>query len=108
MITIPFKGYFKHTMLTGKKTATSRTRRYGNPGDRFQIFGETFELIGVNRKMLGDVAKQYFREEGFLTPEEFLECWGSIHPRAKFDLTLPVWLHQFRIIKSPIFERKPE
>ena len=94
-ITIPFRAYFKNRMLTGKKTATSRTRKYGEKGDQFNAFGQVFEIASVERMMLEDVAKRFFRSEGFDSKEEFLECWASIHPKAKFDLTKPVWLHEF-------------
>jgi len=87
-------------MLTGKKTATSRRKMYGRPLDTFDAFGEEFELTGVDRMMLGDVAKLFYEREGFESPEAFLECWAEIHPRAKFDLTVPVWFHQFKMLPS--------
>ena len=97
---VPFKRYFKNRMLTGKKTATSRTKMLGKPGDRFEAFGEWFQFFKVDRMMLGDVAKLFFHEEGFETKEDFLDCWAEIHPRAKFDLTKPVYLHQFVIVEK--------
>ena len=103
LVTIPFRGYFKNRMVTGKKIATSRTRKYGKQGDRFRVFGVEFEIISVDRMMLGDVAKMFHLHEGFLTAEDFLDCWASIHPKAKFDLTVPVWFHQFKMADAEVF-----
>ena len=97
---IPFRHEFKNRMLTGKKIATSRTKRYGMAGDRFNVFGQDFEILSCERVMLGDVAKIYHSQEGFPTPEAFLELWAEIHPKAKFDLTKPVWLHRFKMVDS--------
>lgn len=89
-------------MLTGRKTGTTRNRMLGKPMDRFEAFGEWFEFTAVDRMRLGDVAKLFFRQEGFEAPEDFLDCWVEIHPRAKLDLTKAVWFHQFELV-----EKKP-
>jgi hypothetical protein len=73
---------------------------HGKPGERFEAFGAWFEFTAVDRIQLGDVAKLFYRQEGFECMEDFLDCWAEIHPRAKYDPAKPVWLHQFRIVDS--------
>ena len=47
-VIIPFRPEFKDKMLKGLKTATSRTKKYGNAGDTFNAFGATFRIIHVS------------------------------------------------------------
>ena len=94
-IMIPFLPEFQDRMLSGAKTATSRTEKYGNGGDIFMAFGHSFQLTKVNKVYLGDVATTFYKEEGFNNPGEFRDCWKRLHPkRNRYDQ--PVWLHQFK------------
>jgi hypothetical protein len=96
-IDLPFRPEFKERMLEGIKTATSRTRQYGEPGDSFSAFGANFTIEKVLHIPLRVVINYWHRSEGFSTPQGFMECWAQIHPRAKFDLDTKVFLHQFKI-----------
>ncbi len=93
-ITIPFLDEFRERMLSGQKTATTRTRKYGDPGDLFSAFGYTFQLIKVSRVYLGEVAFAYHKQEGFESKDDFMECWCRIHPRKRHYTDI-VWLHEF-------------
>ena len=98
-INLPFKPAMQEAILAGKKSCTSRYKRYGNPGDTFEMFGQRFILTSVIGMIgLGVVANQLFREEGFDTPEAFWETWRKLHPRrtgfGKNDDK--VWVHRFR------------
>ena len=53
-IAIPFLPEFREAMLAERKTATSRTKRYGYPGDYFEQFGRLFILVDVYRISLGN------------------------------------------------------
>jgi len=97
---IPFKDMFRELMLTGTKTMTSRTRKYGEIGDIFQIFGTTFEIVNVCQKSLDVVAWLHYREEGAESPSEFMKGWATIHPIKGYVPTQQVWVHQFRRTKS--------
>ena len=58
---IPFLEYWKEKMLNGKKTCTSRVRKYGNVGSTFKEFGATFEITDIKEIVLGEVGKKYYR-----------------------------------------------
>jgi len=95
-IFIPFLPEWKDKMLDGIKTHTCRSKAYGKPGDRFEIFGATFELISIRQTTLADVALNYYQQEGCQTPLEFTEVWDKIHPRRKFNPDDVRWLHHFK------------
>jgi len=95
-ITIPFKEEFRERMLSGQKTATTRTKRYGHPGDLFCAFGHSFTLTKVDKVYLGDVASTGYEIEGFKTQFEFVQCWERLHPAKGYVFDQPVWLHQFK------------
>jgi len=70
-VTIPFKPRFKAPLINGTKTWTSRTKRYGNPGDTFEVFDQEFLIEKVERRTLGDVAESIKQiREALLNGEE--------------------------------------
>lgn len=95
-VRIPFLPIFKDTMLSGIKTCTSRTRRYGQPGDKFEAWGEIFEIREIERLLLSTVRDKFYRHEGFTSPDEFVAVWTKLHPIKGFDPESAVYLHSFR------------
>ena len=83
-INIPFQEEFKSAMLSGRKTATTRPKRYGYPGDCFPAFGKIFVLISIYPTFLDIVADHSYFEEGFDTTNDFIGYWERLHPRVKF------------------------
>lgn len=100
MITVPFLPEFRDRLLSGRKTATSRTKRLGSVGDSFTAFGATFKLLAVVKCQLRDVALLWFREEGFETPDEFKAIWKRIHPKRGYVETDKVYLHVFEQVEA--------
>jgi len=92
---IPFKKEFNQLMLDGKKTMTSRTKKYGDRGDIFFVEDQIFTILLSFKIRVGDVANKYFKEEGFTSPEEFIKVWKEIHPRKGYDPDQMVWGHHF-------------
>ena len=84
LIQLPFMPFFEGPMLAGIKTCTSRTSRKGSPGDRFSVFGATFELLDVSLVPLSDVANMW-KEEGCRSREHFIDVWCCIHPKKGFQ-----------------------
>ena len=93
---LPFYARFESLLENGYKTATTRPKKYGEVGEKFQAFGATFELTFVERVTLGLVGDFFFRQEGFLHKEEFVECWKEIHPGAGWTPDKKVYLHVFK------------
>jgi len=95
-IQIPFRPHFKEAIIGGRKTATSRTTKYGNPGDQFEAFGHVFVIDRHERVKLSVVAREHFRAEGFEHPDEFKIEWADIHPSKGYDPNQRIWLHWFQ------------
>ena len=96
-INIPFMPEWEQLMLTGKKSATSRTKRYGYPDDYFEAFGRQFILTEVYRIPLSHVAYYYYLDEGCNSDFEFKKIWERLHPRKGFDPEQKVYFHRFRM-----------
>lgn len=94
-VEIPFMDEFQDRMLSGQKTATSRTKPYGKQGDTFDAFGATFRIRGVLKLQLKDIALTYFREEGFIKPSDFRDCWRKLHPLKGWNSYQEVYTHLF-------------
>lgn len=101
-IDMPFLPESKESMLSGKKRASTRTRRYGYPGDWFQRFGRTFVLTSILRTFLDIVVHDRYLEEGFSSPDAFIECWDRLHPRVPYAErpTRVVYYHRFSSTRS--------
>lgn len=99
-IHIPFNKWSRDRLKTGRKTATTRTKRYGNVGDTFEVDGKTYVITDVRRTKLGTVAYGHFSEEGCSRPSEFIEVWRKIHPIKGFDPHEDVWIHFFKEVNE--------
>jgi hypothetical protein len=95
-IYIPFMKEFEKTMKEGKKTKTSRNKKYGKPGMKFKIFGQEFELTEIKEENLDYIANNFYEEEGFSSPEEFKEIWKKLHPRKGWVPDQVVFIHEFK------------
>ena len=94
-IFIPFLKEFEHQLRNGDKVATTRTKRYGQKGDTFTIYGTRFKLMQVIPTPLKTVADYFYRPEGFDTPQAFIQVWNRIHPRKRYVPEQTVYLHIF-------------
>lgn len=99
-VDIPFNDWSEQRLQAGHKTATTRTKRYGDPGDRFRAAGHVWELTHVVKLPLGIVAEQFYDLEGARTTATFVEVWEDIHPRRGFERDWAVWLHLFREVAN--------
>ena len=79
---------------------TSRTRKYGEAYDEFEVFGARFTITDVKKMQLKDVRDKYWREEGFDEPIGFVHMWGEIHPKKGFDPEQWVWVHTFKRVEE--------
>ena len=98
-IAIPFLPEWGPAMIEGRKTCTTRTRKYGEPGDHFSAFGCLFQLTQVERMWLDNVLRLW-RQEGVASPEDFVKIWKRLHPRRGFDENWKVWVHHFEKIND--------
>jgi hypothetical protein len=92
---LPFQPRWREAMLSGRKVCTSRSRRFGRPGDTFQAFGTGFELRAIERLPLLHVKDHLYLQEGCESPDEFQRAWNELHPRRGFVPEQPVYVHWF-------------
>jgi len=97
-IDLPFLNDFEPVLLTGKKRATTRTRRHGYYGDVFEAFGRYYVITHVIRTQLNYVSSYHYLDEGFNNPHDFIQCWNRIHQRLPFEARpdRKVYLHIFK------------
>ena len=105
-VSIPFRVEMIRALFEGRKTATSRTKRYGIPGDTFVVSGQLFRIARVKCEKLSIVAREYYREEGFSSPSELIAAWKRIHPRKGWDPQQFVFLHEFEKVTEPPVARQ--
>ena len=95
-ISIPFTPQMREAILSGSKTATTRTKQYGYRGDTFQLGKQSFLITSVRRIILGYVIYKFFLQEGFNSPESFIEYWKKLHPGRNYIYHQKVFLHLFK------------
>jgi len=82
-----------------KKTATSRYKRYWNPGDVFEVdFANKprrFVITSVKQITLGEVAENHYIEDGAISKEEFIHIWKQLYPSTGFVPEQVVFFHRF-------------
>jgi hypothetical protein len=96
--TLPFRPEFWGPITTGRKTVTSRTRKFGEPGDLLDTSVGPVRLLEVFQTTLEDVRDHLWTKEGVHGPNDFERVWKEIHPRKGFDPAQEVWVHRFEYI----------
>ena len=103
VVQIPFIPELEEKLVLGKVLMTSRTRRYGDPGDTFTIEylkrPHNFKILGVIKLELEVVAREFHEEHGFKTPNHYREAWKKLHPKKGFIGNKVVTTHIFRRIE---------
>ena len=114
-IVVPFRADMEEAIQDGRKTATTRSKRLGYVGDRFQLLGHTYEITLVEEIRLVEIATSIPRleAEGFGPTEgetrslseaeqAFIQIWNELHRRGRKryedDPERLVWYHEFRRI----------
>ena len=83
-VEIPFNDWSKKRLRTGK-VATSRSKRYGNPGDTFVFDGIKYKIILVRQLPLWFIRDCLWGCEGAIAPWEFVTEWKKIHYKKGWD-----------------------
>ena len=98
---LPFRADMKAAVLAGKKTCTSRMKKYCDPGDTFRLDGRVFKVWLVEATTLGGVREVHFKAEGCESPADFERVWCEIHPRKGFYEHQRVYVHHFEEVVVP-------
>jgi hypothetical protein len=99
-ISIPFRPDMIQAIRAGNKICTSRSKRYGSPGDVFSLDGKLYRLVSVHRFALYFVANFLYIEEGVSSPAEFVRLWEEIHPVAGYEPNKVVCTHFFEEVSG--------
>lgn len=97
---LPFTPEMTAAILEGRKTATSRTSRYGTAGDVVESPAGPLLLLWVRRLPLEQIANEHHELEGFDTPEGFRDIWIRLHQRAGWRPAEKVWFHRFERVAA--------
>jgi hypothetical protein len=97
---IPFRAQFREAIREGRKTATTRTKPYGEGGDRLTttLDGVDIKLTAVYQQTLVWVENNLWQEEGLRSRAEFVDIWRSLH-RGSWDDERMVWVHRFKLAR---------
>lgn len=91
---------WKRPMLAGEKLSTTRSYARGRPGDVFDAFGHTWEIISICRFPLWAVSKLFYKVEGCSSPWEFRKLWNKFHPEKPYKRNQKVYVHLFILAKE--------
>lgn len=100
----PFNNRFRPWMLEGIKVCTSRSRPFAVSGDWFNVWGQRFLVKYIDHVPLGIIAERFYREEGFLSFEDFCRFWEDIHPIKGYQPDWKVYLHWFELWSPTLAE----
>lgn len=95
LVRLPFQPRWRPLVLRGAKTTTVRTKRYGEPGDEFELEGARFRLVEVVQMPLRAARERWWREEGMSGPDEFERVWAENHPTRGWRDDDQAWVHRF-------------
>ena len=105
-IEIPFRDDMAIAAIDGEKTKTTRSKRYGDAGDVFEITDprtgkdHAFVLTSVFRSKLAHVAVAFCRAEGCRDSEAFIKVWKELHPRNGWTPEETRVVHAFMRVKE--------
>jgi hypothetical protein len=99
-IEIPFREDMRLAVSQKRKFCTTRSKKYGEPGDFFELMSEDgshhdYLLIAVRRHTLNYVVHNLWCIEGCANLDEFLNLWDDIHKRKEYDPEQKLWTHYF-------------
>jgi len=94
-VNVSFLSEFELPLLSGRKTCATRYRKLGSRGDYFKAFGGLFVIEDIQRVYLYRVSRNYYHQEGFDSPGDFIACWKRTHPTRGYQPNSVVYLHKF-------------
>lgn len=94
-VKIPFNMWSICKLNAGVKSATSRSKKYGDSGDIFDVDGIEYRIMFVSRLPLWFVAAYLYETEGCTTEDEFIAVWTTIHRLKGYEPDDIVYYHFF-------------
>ena len=91
LVNLRFAPDMAEALLAGRKTKTSRAEDFGE-GRICLVQGRYFRITRVWPTALSTVRRNWYREEGFTSPEAFELRWRQLH-RGHFNPEKIVFIH---------------
>jgi hypothetical protein len=79
----------------GDVTQIHRGDRHAEESDRFEIEGQTFEVVDVRERTLGDLTDEDAQREGMADLEKYRQMLNRVHDHFEWDDGSEVVLHRF-------------
>jgi hypothetical protein len=79
----------------GDVTQIHRGRQYAQEGDTFEVDGQTFEVVDVEERTLGDMTDADARAEGARDLDHYRERLRRTHENFEWDDDSEVVVHRF-------------
>ncbi|MFC4448977.1 ASCH domain-containing protein [Halorussus aquaticus] len=83
----------------GQITQIHRGDQYAEAGDRFEVDGESFEVVEVSERTLGDLTDEDARAEGMADLEEYREILNRAHENFEWCDDSEVVRHRFEKVE---------
>ena len=87
--------HVQEMVAEGTITQLHRGDHYAAEGDRFEIDGETYEVVEVSERKLGDMTDADARAEGSPDLEHYRERLDRAHDNFEWDDDADVVVHRF-------------
>ncbi|USZ69303.1 ASCH domain-containing protein [Halorussus salilacus] len=88
-------GRMREGAVAGDVTQIHRGDQYADEGDRFEVEDETFEVVEVRERTLGDLTDEDAQAEGMADLEQYREVLDRAHENFEWDDDSDVVLHRF-------------
>ncbi|WP_135827845.1 ASCH domain-containing protein [Halorussus halobius] len=79
----------------GEVIQIHRGDQYAEEGDEFELDGETFAVVEVRERTLGDLTDEDARREGMADLDQYREVLNRAHDHFEWDDDSEVVLHRF-------------
>lgn len=79
----------------GDVTQIHRGNRHAEAGDQFEVDGETFEIVDVRERQLGDLTDEDAQAEGMADLDEYRTMLNRVHDHFEWNDESEVVLHRF-------------
>ena len=79
----------------GDVTQIHRGNQHAEEGDTFEVDGQTFEIVAVRERTLGDLTDEDAQREGMADLDEYRRMLNRVHDHFEWDDSSEVVLHRF-------------
>jgi Ran GTPase-activating protein (RanGAP) involved in mRNA processing and transport len=91
--------HIRQAVTAGRVSQLHRGNPYAEEGDTFDIDGETFEVVEVTERKLGDLTDEDAQAEGSEDLEAYRERLNHAHDNFEWDDDATVYRHRFERVE---------